>query len=54
MEANSEDPESLKKALEGAYGVYAVTNYWEVSDIDKEIQQVCHLHIVDNRIPVLC
>ena len=53
MEANSEDPESLKKALEGAYGVYAVTNYWEVSDIDKEIQQVRQLHVLSKSIPIL-
>ena len=31
--------DSLKKALEGAYAVFAVTNYWEKGDADLELQQ---------------
>ena len=31
--------ESLKKAFAGAYGVYAVTNFWEHFSGEKEIQQ---------------
>ena len=31
--------ESLKKALQGAHSVYAVTNYWEKMDAKLEIQQ---------------
>src|SRR5665213_515315 len=34
-----EDVESLKKAFAGAYGVYAVTNFWEHFSGDKEIAQ---------------
>jgi uncharacterized protein YbjT (DUF2867 family) len=29
VEAELDDVESLKKAFEGAWGVYGVTNYWE-------------------------
>ena len=31
--------ESLKKAFAGAYGVFAVTNFWEHFSAEKEIQQ---------------
>jgi uncharacterized protein YbjT (DUF2867 family) len=34
--ADIDDVESLKKAFEGAYGVYAVTNFWEHFSGDKE------------------
>lgn len=30
---------SLKKALEGAYAVFAVTNYWETMDEEMEVRQ---------------
>ncbi|KAL8747050.1 MAG: hypothetical protein Q9190_001015 [Brigantiaea leucoxantha] len=33
------DKESLKRALQGAHSVYAVTNYWEKMDAKLEIQQ---------------
>jgi uncharacterized protein YbjT (DUF2867 family) len=39
VQANSDDVESLKKAFAGAYGVYAVTNFWEHFSGEKEIQQ---------------
>ncbi len=29
----------MKKAFQGAYAVYGVTNYWEKMDMDLEIQQ---------------
>lgn len=37
--ADIDDVESLKKAFEGAHGVYAVTNFWEHFSADKEKQQ---------------
>ena len=30
---------SLAKAFQGAYAVFAVTNYWEKMDMELEIQQ---------------
>src|SRR5262245_27727366 len=39
VSADLEDVESLKKAFAGAYGVFAVTNFWEHFSGDKEIQQ---------------
>ena len=40
VKADLDDQESLKKAIEGAYGVFAVTNYFESKDAEKETQQV--------------
>ena len=37
--ADLDDAESLKKAFAGAYGVYAVTNFWEHFSGEKEKQQ---------------
>lgn len=37
--ADIDDVESLKKAFAGAYGVYAVTNFWEHFSGDKEKEQ---------------
>ena len=37
--ADLDDVESLKKAFAGAYGVYAVTNFWEHFSAEKEKQQ---------------
>jgi uncharacterized protein YbjT (DUF2867 family) len=37
--ADLNDPESLKHAVQGSYGVFAVTNYWEIFSKDKELQQ---------------
>src|SRR6185295_5147018 len=39
VKADLDDVESLKKAFAGAYGVYAVTNFWEHFSGDKEIAQ---------------
>lgn len=37
--ADLDDTESLEKAFKGAYGVYAVTNFWEHFSPEKEIAQ---------------
>lgn len=37
--ADLDDPKSLEKAFDGAYGVFAVTNYWEHFSPEKETQQ---------------
>jgi uncharacterized protein YbjT (DUF2867 family) len=39
VSANLDDVESLKKAFAGAYGVYAVTNFWESFSGQKEKDQ---------------
>jgi uncharacterized protein YbjT (DUF2867 family) len=39
VSANLDDVESLKKAFAGAYGVYAVTNFWEHFSAEKEKAQ---------------
>ena len=39
VKADLDDVESLKKALAGAYGVYAVTNFWEHFSGEKEKAQ---------------
>ena len=39
MKADLDDVESLKKAFAGAYGVYAVTNFWEHFSGEKEKAQ---------------
>jgi uncharacterized protein YbjT (DUF2867 family) len=40
VSADLDDLESLKKAFGGAYGLYAVTNFWEHFSADKEISQI--------------
>ena len=37
--ADIDDYESLKKAFQGVYGVYGVTNFWEHFSPEKEIEQ---------------
>jgi uncharacterized protein YbjT (DUF2867 family) len=37
FEGTMDDPESLTKAMEGCYGVFGVTNFWE--HFDKEFSQ---------------
>lgn len=37
--ADLDNVESLKKAFEGAYGVFAVTNFWEHFSPEKEMEQ---------------
>jgi uncharacterized protein YbjT (DUF2867 family) len=39
VSADLDDVESLKKAFAGAYGVYAVTNFWEHFSAEKEKAQ---------------
>ena len=39
VKADLDDVASLKKAFAGAYGVYAVTNFWEHFSAEKEIAQ---------------
>jgi len=39
VRADLDDVESLKKAFAGAYGVYAVTNFWEHFSAEKEKAQ---------------
>ena len=41
--ADSDDVGSLKRAFEGAYGAFCVTNYWETMSPDKEIVQAKNL-----------
>ncbi|ETI20211.1 hypothetical protein G647_08245 [Cladophialophora carrionii CBS 160.54] len=37
--ADADDKDSLRRALEGAYAVFAVTNFWEKKSAEAEIQQ---------------
>jgi uncharacterized protein YbjT (DUF2867 family) len=37
--ANIDDPESLKRALEGAYGAYFVTFFWDHFSPEKEMEE---------------
>lgn len=39
VSADMNDTESLRKAFEGAYGAFCVTNYWETFSPDKEMEQ---------------
>ncbi|KAI5117652.1 hypothetical protein M0805_001307 [Coniferiporia weirii] len=39
VRADMDDPESLKIAFDGAYGVFGVTNYWETMSEETEIRQ---------------
>jgi len=39
LQADLNDKASLVKAMSGSYAVYAVTNYWEKADSEREIQQ---------------
>lgn len=43
VQADLDDVESLKKAFEGAYGAFCVTNYWELLSPEKEIAQAKNL-----------
>nr|XP_054752173.1 nmrA-like family domain-containing protein 1 [Lytechinus pictus] len=38
VKASMDDAASLEKAMEGSYGVFAVTNYWELMDQAKETE----------------
>ncbi len=39
MAANVDDPASMKKAFQGAYGAYCVTFFWDHFSVDKEIAE---------------
>ena len=39
VSANVDDTASLKKAFEGAYGIFALTDFWAAKDGAKETQQ---------------
>ena len=41
--ADLDNEESLKKAFKGAYGVYAVTNFWEHFSPEKEMAQAASI-----------
>jgi uncharacterized protein YbjT (DUF2867 family) len=43
VKADLDDVESLKKAFDGAYGAYGVTNFWEHFSGEKEEQQIANL-----------
>jgi len=43
VKADLDDYESLKKSITGAYGVYAVTNFWEHFSPEKEIAQAASI-----------
>jgi uncharacterized protein YbjT (DUF2867 family) len=43
VQADLDDEASLRKAFEGAYGAYCVTNFWEHFSGDKEIEQAGNL-----------
>jgi uncharacterized protein YbjT (DUF2867 family) len=43
VEANNFDEESLVQAFRGAYGAFAVTNFWEHLSADKELQEAANL-----------
>lgn len=42
VEADIDDVQSIKKALEGAYGAYFVTFFWEHFSVEKEQQEVAN------------
>ena len=39
VEANTDDMQSVKKAFDGAYGAFCVTNFWEHFSVEKEMAQ---------------
>jgi uncharacterized protein YbjT (DUF2867 family) len=39
VEADLDNPESLDRAFEGAYGVFCLTNFWEHFSTEKEFKQ---------------
>lgn len=43
VEADLDDLESVKKAFQGAYGAFCVTNYWEYFSPEREISQVTNM-----------
>ncbi len=43
VEADLDDVASLKRAFQGAYGAFCVTNYWEHMNPEKELAQAANL-----------
>ncbi|HUH32477.1 MAG TPA: NmrA family NAD(P)-binding protein, partial [Daejeonella sp.] len=43
VEGDIDDPESIRKAFEGAYGAYLVTFFWNHMSPEKEIAEVKNL-----------
>jgi uncharacterized protein YbjT (DUF2867 family) len=43
VQADLDNEASLAKAFAGAYGVYGVTNYWQLFSVDKEQQQATNI-----------
>ncbi len=43
VEADLDDPESLKRAFQGAYGAYCLTNFWEHFSPDRELAQAANM-----------
>jgi uncharacterized protein YbjT (DUF2867 family) len=43
VEADLDDPESLKRAFAGAHGAYCVTNFWEHFSPGKEVAQAVNM-----------
>ncbi|MGD8815610.1 MAG: NmrA/HSCARG family protein [Acidobacteriota bacterium] len=43
VQADLDDIDSLRRAFEGAYGAYCVTNFWEHFSPEKELQQARNL-----------
>lgn len=39
MQADLNDPSTLKNVMKEAYAVFAVTNYWESRSAETEIKQ---------------
>jgi len=45
VEADTDNAESLKRAFDGAYGVYCVTNYWEHFSVEREQAQARNMAV---------
>lgn len=43
FQADLDDLDSLKRAFDGAYGAFCVTNFWEHHSPERELQQAEHL-----------
>jgi uncharacterized protein YbjT (DUF2867 family) len=43
VEADLDDADSLKRAFDGAYGAFCVTNFWEHFSPEKELAQAAHM-----------
>ncbi len=59
VSADLTDKKSLRKALEGAYAVYGVTNYWELHSGEAELEQgknladISKVRVVDDRVELV-